>query len=78
LRQLSEDFVCIDEDRRDLIARQFWYALANPYSVAAPAGIAAPKSEDQPHALAYAPGDSLHGTIKAEREAVPVAGCCRI
>ena len=32
------------------------------------------KTEDQPHALAYAPGVEMPRQIEAEREAVPIAG----
>ena len=32
------------------------------------------KSEDQPHALAYAPGVEMPRQIEAERETVPIAG----
>jgi hypothetical protein len=34
----------------------------------------APKSKDQPHALAHAPGAEVPCQIEAEREAMPVAG----
>jgi hypothetical protein len=42
-------------------------------SVAVPGGGVQPKPEDQPHALNYAPGVAMPSTVKAEREAVPVA-----
>jgi hypothetical protein len=41
-------------------------------SVASPGVGLSPKSEDQSHAITYAPGESLPSTIKAEREAVPI------
>jgi hypothetical protein len=44
-------------------------------SVNAPAGVGArKKSEDQPHALAYAPGVEMLRQIEAERATVPRAG----
>jgi hypothetical protein len=42
-------------------------------SVAAPGVGLSPKSEDQPHALSYAPGAAMPSAIKAEREALPIA-----
>jgi hypothetical protein len=38
-----------------------------------PGGGAQPKSKDQPHAITHAASPTLHGTIEAERETVPVA-----
>ena len=40
-------------------------------AVAHPGGGAPPKSEDQPHALGYAPGTAMPRPIEAKREAVP-------
>jgi hypothetical protein len=37
-------------------------------------GGGSPKPEDQPHALGYAPGTAMPGTIEAERATVPRAG----
>jgi hypothetical protein len=45
-------------------------------NVNAPAGGGArKKSEDQPHALGYAPGVAMPRQIEAERENVPIASC---
>jgi hypothetical protein len=41
-------------------------------SVQTPGGGAPPKSEDQPHALSYAPGSTMPSPIKTEREAVQI------
>jgi hypothetical protein len=46
-------------------------------AIQAPGGGSQANSKDQPHAITHAPGNSLQGTIKAEREAVPIAGCAR-
>jgi hypothetical protein len=46
-------------------------------NVETPGGGPSTKSEDQPHALTHAPSATLHGTIEAEREAVPVASRTR-
>jgi hypothetical protein len=43
-------------------------------SVESPGGGFAPKSKEQPHALAHAPSAAMPGAIEAEWEAVPVAG----
>src|SRR4029077_4082302 len=40
-QQPSKDFVCIDEDRRDFVTRQFWHVLVNPYAMTVPADVAA-------------------------------------
>ena len=43
-------------------------------AVAHPGGGSQPKSEDQPHALGYAPGTPLPSAIEADRKTVPVTG----
>jgi hypothetical protein len=52
-------------------------AIVGNVGAAPPWGGSQPKPEDQPHALGYAPGATLQGSIEAEREAVPVAGRAR-
>jgi hypothetical protein len=47
-------------------------------NVETPGGGPPKKSEEQPHAIGYAPGTTLQGTVEADREAVPVASGERV
>ena len=38
-----------------------------------PGGGDGKRNSNQPHALAHAPGDPLHGALKTDREAVPIS-----
>jgi hypothetical protein len=42
-------------------------------TVNSPGGGPPQKQKDQPHALGYAPGTTLQGTIEAERETMPIS-----
>jgi len=53
-------------------------AVVGNVSTPAPGGGACEKSGEQPHALAYAPGVEMPGTIEAERATVPIASGARV